>query len=104
MKKAVFFLISCLFVVTSATAQVGLTGGFAQIGQGIGLGTTTAFMSTWQNSYQYENITTATDYVYDETSNGTYQLVSSGTCTSAATGTGPTGTGTGITDGSCTWN
>lgn len=32
-----------------------------------------------------------------------YQLTSQGTCTSAAAGSGPSGIGTDITDGTCTW-
>jgi hypothetical protein len=32
-----------------------------------------------------------------------YQLTSVGTCTSASNGSGPSGTGTQITDGTCTW-
>ena len=32
-----------------------------------------------------------------------YQLTSAGNCTSAPRGTGPSGTGTAITDGTCTW-
>jgi hypothetical protein len=36
-------------------------------------------------------------------SNGTYQQTVA-SCTSAATGAGPTGTGSGIADGSCSWN
>jgi hypothetical protein len=31
MKKTIFFLLSCLFMVTAATAQMGLTGGFAGV-------------------------------------------------------------------------
>src|SRR5690348_10738811 len=32
-----------------------------------------------------------------------YQLTSAGTCTSAPGGNGPSGTGSAITDGTCTW-
>lgn len=55
--------------------------------------------STWATSTAY---TITTSYVLNSTNGNTYQCTQSGT--SASTGTGPSGFGTGIVDGTCTWS
>jgi hypothetical protein len=46
---------------------------------------------------------TVSDFVYDATSGNTYTNTVD-QCTSASSGNGPSGTGSGITDGTCIWN
>lgn len=55
--------------------------------------------TTWATSTAY---TATTSYVLNATNGNTYQCTTSGT--SSSTGTGPTGFGTGIVDGTCVWS
>jgi hypothetical protein len=54
-------------------------------------------LSNWTTSAAY---TVGTEKI----ANSAIYWESASTCTSASSGTGPSGTGTGITDGTCTWN
>ncbi len=55
-------------------------------------------VTTWSTSHSFSQ----GNYAHTAANNLYWQSASS--CTSASSGTGPSGTGTGITDGTCSWN
>lgn len=98
-----FCLIAALVWPLSASALFGSASMQGNAGAGGG-GVTTAYLSVWQVSHSYEASTGGTDYVAVPGSSNVYVEATAGSCTSASGGAGPTGTGTGISDGTCTWN
>lgn len=72
------------------------------------VGTNSLFVSVWQQGKQYENTTLANAGGYISAvfvNSNTYILdPTTALCASSASGSGPTGTGALITDGTCKWN
>ena len=60
----------------------------------------TGYAKTWAQSTTFN----VGDNIAFGTANTVYRQTVSPTCLSSSTGTGPTGTGTGIVDGTCHWN
>lgn len=63
-------------------------------------GAWTSWRNFWAPSSAYPN----GFYLFAQASGNVYIQASGSPCTSAGTGSGPSGTGTGISDGTCSWN
>lgn len=101
MIRLVFAFCLCLGVA-GAQAQFWPPSVIPHTVGGGGGGVMTHYISQWKPSTAYESGGTYADVIYVAGSNNTY-IQTAASCMST-TGAGPTGTGSGITDGTCTWN